>query len=334
MEVVLADYDRFLSQTEPAEVFYSTTLRDEHAVSVSLQLDDAADRLQQLKYHFIEVATKQLFVEKMAAAGAAAAYPAPSPAALAAAEVAAEMHKASLKRAKVARAAAAARLDAACRSVSEAAVADASARASFSKTVADGQAGLRLRAVSTAIASGDADSIRALAANAEKQDATACERLLTHIFDELAEATRARDVAEAAEQAAYNSQVTRFRAEAERHERSNKAAPALREEYARHESLHLALSALTRARTSSVYAGGIVMEITITRPGQGETPDVDVPYTLKMSVSDRTDGFVTSVTLSPPDVDVNSIVSAERPLTLLQVAYEVIEAVGREPVCR
>jgi hypothetical protein len=344
---MLADFQRFLAKTEPADVFYTTVLRDEHTVSVALQLGDVAERLQQLKYQFIEVATKQLFVEKMAAAGAASAYPAPSVTALANAELAAETHKASLKRAKASRAAATARLDDACRAVSAAATADAAARASFEKAVVDGQAGLRLRAVASAIADGDPDAVRALAADADSQDATACERLLTHIFDELAEATRARDEAEsetgrlqakidslAAEQAAFNSQVTRFRAEAERNERSNKAAPALREEYARHESLYDALSALTRARTSSVYAGGIAMTISISRPVQGGEAAIEAAYQLDMDVSDRADGFVTKVTMSPPDVDVSAIVSVQRPLTLLQVAHEVVEAVTREPVAQ
>jgi hypothetical protein len=362
MEDVLTACEELLAETSTRGSYYDDALAQYDAaratgdsVSIALQMGGATEQLNQLKFRFIEVCTKQLFLEKIAATAAAEgeAMPCPTMQELAASELAAEQEKASLKRAKNERAAASERLEATCRDVASVAAGAEEARAAFARRIQGGRAGARLRNVTNVLESGSPEDVRKVAASVADHDAKACEQILAHMFSDLAGKEDAKRAAEgkvatlqaamdrnARRQSELNTALSDHRAALERKERSDEHALALREESMRHEQIYEAMVALTRARTASVYDGGLCMELTVDRPvetagrdGAGAKPAFTaVAYKLDMSLGSGGGEFVTKLDLLPADVDAGQIVSAERPLTILQVAQEVIRKVSRLPV--
>jgi hypothetical protein len=163
MEDVLTACEELLAETSTRGSYYDDALAQYDAaratgdsVSIALQMGGATEQLNQLKFRFIEVCTKQLFLEKIAATAAAEgeAMPCPTMQELAASELAAEQEKASLKRAKNERAAASERLEATCRDVASVAAGAEEARAAFARRIQGGRAGARLRNVTNVLESG------------------------------------------------------------------------------------------------------------------------------------------------------------------------------------
>lgn len=358
MEALLLQCDQFLKARKADECYYETAIANyntetsltEQNVPVDLKIQDATEQLQQLKFQFLEVETKHLFLEKIASSNSEP--PCPTMQELAEAELEAAHEKSELKKAKLARKETQQKFDEFCKQVSDLAVAESDLRASFGRKVEEGLAGLRLKQVSDTLENGTPEDIHSLANDVNHHGAKACERLLTNIFDQLTEAKNAlaaeeRSVASlksqvdqnAREQAALNARISKYRAQIESNEKQDGAAVALREESIRHEALYTVLSAVTRTKTISVDADSVSMEITVDRRLEAEDitslrepKSVPSVYKVTMTVSEQSVGHITSLTLDPPDANVSGLASEENPLSLSEVMYEVVTRLKDRPV--
>lgn len=334
---------------------YEADMTANGAVPIALQIDAATEQLNQLKFQFIEVSTKQIFLEKIAASSAldTDALPCPSMQELARLELAAEQEKANLKKVKIARATASEQLGLACREVSKAYQDCEDARGSLAKKVRDARAGMRLRDVTNTLKNGTPEDVAKLASTVDEQDAKACELILTHVFSELTENEQVKSAAEAEvetlqsdverhalEQSELNSLLGKYKSQVDELERANPEAPALREESMRHQKIYETVSALTRARISSIYDGGICIQVTVDRRVEvlqngGVVKDaepVSILYNLDMGLRDVDGMFVTSLQATPTDIDADSLVSKESPVTVPQAVQAFVALAVSTPL--
>lgn len=325
-------------------------------LSVNLRIESAMAQLESLKGQFIQVCTTELFLEKVAASAAAGdgdVMPCPTMHELAETELAAEQEKAKLKKAKNARAASTALLEATCRDMAAVSVHEEEAREALRRSIRNLRAAKRLKAVTEVLDRKVPEEILALASRVEDHDAQACEQILELLSNELAEKQQKQTAAEeevaklqrgidqsVKKQAELNSDLVDYRADVDRNERKNAGAPQLREEAIRHEKVYESMAALTRTRVASVCENGVCIEMTVDRPVkqseeelQSVAPQTEsFTYTLDMSIPDHGEGFVTGIKLSPPDIDSSLIATPDQPMTLLQVAHEVTRSLSGLPV--
>jgi hypothetical protein len=354
-EELLADAATQDSYLAEALSQYDAAIASGGNVAVSLQVDSATEQLNQLKFQFIEVCTKQLFLEKIAAAAAhdGESMPCPSMQELAASELAAEQAKAALKKAKSARASTSQQLEAVCRDVASAYVDCEDARSTCAKRIHDVRAGMRLRDVTNTLEKGTPEDMAKLAERVDEHDAKSCEQILSFMFSELTEKENAKKSAEqdvavlqtvidgnVKEQAKLNTKLAEYRAEIEEHERSNPDAPKIREESMHHQQVYQTMCALTRARVAAVYDGGIRAEVSVDRRVEHERDDgevdestcVPVLYMLDLTLGHSNGKLVTKLGLSPSDIDVSNLVSESHPLPMLQVVQDVIHMASSTPL--
>lgn len=325
-------------------------------VPVKLEYDSRIDQLSRLKDAYVSLRAEELFLEKLAAASAADgdALPCPTKPDLAAAEVAFEMEKAALKKVKLDRAEGARRLEDHCRAVGAVAVESEDAKRALKKGVRDARTGNRLRKIMAVLKNGEEDAVRELVAGVDQHDAKECEVILSHVFNGLEDKERALAEAEAGvsrlqsaidrsvkAQSELNTRLSDYRAQIEQNEGRNADAPRLRELCAMNEKVYELLAALTRMKSSAMYDGGACLEVAIDRPVEPlegrehglRQSSVSIMYKVDVALGEGHDSLVTKLRLSPePNVNMDCIVSDERPQTILQVTQAVVHLLSQTPV--
>lgn len=323
-------------------------------LSVDVQLQSAIAELDSLKAQFLQVCTTQLFLEKVAAAaeGDGDAMPCPTMHELAEAEEAAAQEKSNLKKVKAERAASAKLLESTCKELADLSCEEEKAREELKRAVDSVRAAERLKSVTAVLERKVPEEVMDLASRVDEHDSKACEQILEVLYSDLSEKQRQQSSAEeeVAElqakidrnvkfQAELNSDLADYRADMDRNERKNAKAPQLREEVLHHEKLYEAMVALTRARILSIHENGVTVEIAVDRPvqlpedeAQSVPPSTSIVYKLDMALTENGEGYVSSLKLSPPDIDSSLIVSPNQALTILQVAQETVRALSHLPV--
>jgi chromosome segregation ATPase len=342
MEAILLGYERFLTESTPTDSYYEAALQDHDAQEgqgpVSVQIAEVIEELQQLKFLFIEVATKEMFLKKLSDTRSLPSLPMQE---LVAAEMEAGQEKAELKKSKSARAEAMESLDSACRALSTSVQENMRCREEFGNAVGRGLAELRLQNVMRTLENRSIESLESLASEAGSLDAKSCEHILSQTCDELHEAKRDKaefdaemqDLRQRADalrndQVKLESEVSDLNNLLEKTEKEDEEARQLRIESTRHRALYSALSSLTRTRISCMEEGRLCLEITISRAAGNLTTTIeklDMIYVLDMALMDQPGSFVSSIILTPPDVDVSSLLYTEYPMTVQQATHEVID---------
>jgi hypothetical protein len=348
METILQGYERFLAESAPTDSFYEAALSkhesQKHEVPASVQIEDISEELQQLKVLFIEVAAKEHFLLKLAESSSS---PFLSMQELVAAEMEADQEKATLKVAKTARAESLEKLEAVCQEITTCVEENMRSHETFSKTVDDGLTSLRVQRVTKLLEQKRTDDLEALAAEAESLDAKSCELILTQMFDELNEAkteqakfeanlTALREQAASLkeEQRMLDARVSELNEILEKTEKEDGEAKELRIESTRHRALYNALSSLARMSVSSIEDGRLCLEVVVNRTFGDEKSGYstnDVTYKFDFALADQFDGMVTSLILTPPDIDVSAMFSTCSPLTVRQATQEAIAALLATP---
>jgi hypothetical protein len=342
MEAVLLGYERFLTESVPTDSYYEAALLDHEAQKghalVPMQITEAMEELQQLKFLFIEVAAKELFLKKLADSRSLPSLPMQE---LVAAEVEAGQEKAALKKSKNARAEALESLDSVCREVSSAIKENLRCREEFATAVGQGLADVRLQNVTNILEQSSIEGLESLASAVGTLDAKSCEHILTQTFDELSEANREKAEFNAEmqelrqradvlrnDQVKLESEISDLNSLLEQNEKEDDQARQLRIESTQHRALYTALSALTRTRIISMEEGRLCLEITVSRANGNlaiTTECIDMTYKLDMALMDQPGNFVTNVILTPPDVDVSSLLNREYPATVQQATHEILD---------
>lgn len=336
---------------------YDASRVDGNTIPTQLQIDSANEQLNQLKFRFIEVCTKELFLERISVAAVAEgdALPCPTMQELATSELAAEQEKAALKKLKNEREKSSRRLEEVCKKLASASAEMEESKSALHRRIRDVRAGSRLKNVTNILENGSKDSVRKLASDAELHDAKTCEMILSHLFSDLKERENVKSIAEAEvarlqsaidrsvkTQSELNTRLSDYRAQIEQNERRNIDAPHLRELCKRNEKLYEMMTALTGARTSAIYDGGLCIEMTIDRPvdtkGDHEVDAqnfIPTLYKLDMTLEQGSGHLVTKVQLSPEsNVSIGHIVSEDRPQPLLRVTQDVVFLLSQTPISR